>query len=205
MTGQAVSEKLLAKARTFRVKFGLQASTKCEQNFASRANANIYPLSVNSPTTGPELKRWRKIAGLTQDELGRKLGVTREWIGQLESNDRPISASIFLKLEALKRELYLASGESAKSRVAVADEDQAGRPETLRTEIRKLLEKTISSAGDDVARLGWIREQLLRHADAPEYWNIHERVIKQVLEEEEEESKKEEARSQSARSQGKAS
>ena len=47
-----------------------------------------------------------------------------------------------------------------------------------------MIEDIIAAARGDVARLGWIREQLLQHVEIPDHWDIHERVLKQVLAEE---------------------
>jgi hypothetical protein len=81
-----------------------------------------------------------------------------------------------------------------------------GTPDMIRREIRQQIERTITLAGDDIGKLGWLREQVIQHASAPEHWDIHERVIKQVLAEERRREEEEARAAQSAaRTQGKAS
>jgi transcriptional regulator with XRE-family HTH domain len=52
--------------------------------------------------SGAELKNWREAHDLSQDDFGRLLEVTREWIGKLERGEREVSAEIFLRFSRLK-------------------------------------------------------------------------------------------------------
>ena len=57
----------------------------------------------------------------------------------------------------------------------------------LRKEIRDSIERLLEIAGDDLARLGWIVEQLRSHLRVPDRWEastIHAEVIAEVLAEE---------------------
>jgi transcriptional regulator with XRE-family HTH domain len=51
---------------------------------------------------GNELTAWRKAKGLTQEELGNLLGVTKPCISQWESNTRKIPPFLHITLKCLK-------------------------------------------------------------------------------------------------------
>ena len=146
--------------------------------------------------SGAELKAWREASGLTQEELGRKLGVTREWIGKLETTARPISASIQLKMAALKREQEFSGPREHVQEEASGYGTRAAKD--LTRDIRKIVDEAIATARDDLARLGWIREQLRAHLRPPSHWEeedafsddpnklspLHSQVVREVLAEE---------------------
>lgn len=139
----------------------------------------------NHSLTGDDLRKWREAQGLSQDEMGDLLGKSREWIGKLERGEREISDRIFLRFEKVRREpRFLETGEPEVSTMTEEAGAIYGSPETLRAEIRRLMGTTIGLAGDDVGKLGWVREQMLRHLTAPAHWGLHEQVLREVLNEE---------------------
>jgi transcriptional regulator with XRE-family HTH domain len=139
----------------------------------------------NHSLTGDALRNWRETHGLSQDEMGDLLGKSREWIGKLERGEREISDRIFLRFEKVRREpRFLDKSEPELSQHVAEAPGSYGTPDMLRAEIRRLLGSTINLAGDDVGKLGWVREQLLRHVTAPAHWGLHEQVLRGVLEEE---------------------
>lgn len=133
----------------------------------------------------------RESVPLTQEKLADLLGVTREWIGKLETSERPISAKVYLGLRALASEGKFTPraggsypdvtdfGAPLVAEASVAQGDEAA--EKIRKECRRIFEQTMEYAGDDVRRLGWFHEQLLRHASVPEHWDIHAQVIAKKL------------------------
>lgn len=46
--------------------------------------------------------------------------------------------------------------------------------ESLRREVRERFERTMTAAGDDLSRLGYINEQLRAHLTPPAHWNERE-------------------------------
>lgn len=136
--------------------------------------------------TGEALRRWREHQGLSQDAMGDLLGISREWVGKIERGERPVSAKIYLTFERVRREpRFSDTGEPEAAKSGAVEEPPAsyGTPAMLRQEVRSVVEDTLRLAGDDLGRLGWTREQALRHLAAPEHWSIHEEVIRQVHQE----------------------
>lgn len=148
---------------------------------------------MNIRPTGPELRAWRESFGLTQEKLGDKLGVTREWVGRLETSERPVSANVFLRLQALERELKITRGDDDDGSTAVHEDAPLLQP-TLENEVRQKFEGALKLAAGKPSRLGWLKEQI----SAPAHWYLgeddygpdeltpaHEEAIRQVLREEE--------------------
>ncbi len=68
---------------------------------------------VSLKMTREDLEKWRKDHGLTQEALGKKLGVTRVCISRWESGKRKVPAFLQLALNCLK---VKKGGESKKKR-----------------------------------------------------------------------------------------
>jgi transcriptional regulator with XRE-family HTH domain len=114
---------------------------------------------VNFSLPGEELRNWREEHRLTQDEFGSLLGISREWIGKLENNKRPVSAEIFLRFQGLNRDPKFShqpreGEESAPSSVKF---DASG---PLVAEIRSLFQELLNLTCGDAKRLGWLYEEL---------------------------------------------
>jgi transcriptional regulator with XRE-family HTH domain len=119
------------------------------------------------------MRAWREGHSLTQDDLGSLLGITREWIGKLETGRRPISAEIFLRFEALQREpKFSQSAPPAPLHDPAIVPVFPGDPAAAEIigEIRDWFECLLIAAGDDRNRLGWISEQLRAHVTPPPHW-----------------------------------
>ena len=131
---------------------------------------------MNFSLPGEELRSWRENHNLTQDEFGSLLGISREWIGKLETGKRPASAEVFLRFQALRREPKFSSGEVQERPQESAGAVQASANPSpsvagqLRIDISAAIDAVIKAAGTDVGRLGWIREQLNRHLATPTHW-----------------------------------
>jgi DNA-binding XRE family transcriptional regulator len=71
----------------------------------------IFPLDImipmvnNKNMTGQELKEWRRKCGLSQEELGRLLGVARFSVSRWEIGTRTIPSFLHLALEALENRM----------------------------------------------------------------------------------------------------
>ncbi len=57
--------------------------------------------------TGMELKEWRQMMGLTQDDLARRLGVIRLTVARWETGTRSIPSFLSLALEALEYQIKM--------------------------------------------------------------------------------------------------
>jgi transcriptional regulator with XRE-family HTH domain len=159
----------------------------------------------------------KALGGVTQAELATKLLVSRNYISQIEASLKEPSKRLRLQMEELLKESaprpdkVSSTADGARDDAfALGEEMQApyGSADSLRREILKQVQDTIALAGDDVGKLGWLREQVIRHASAPEHWEIMAKII--AREGPREDMKDEAARgrleSQSARAaQGKAS
>jgi DNA-binding XRE family transcriptional regulator len=53
------------------------------------------------PTTGAELRRLRESMGLDQVQMGRLIGVGREWVSKLENDKQEFSEFVRLKLTSI--------------------------------------------------------------------------------------------------------
>jgi transcriptional regulator with XRE-family HTH domain len=133
---------------------------------------------VSSLLPAEELRKWREYWNLTQDELGEQLGITREWLGKLERGEREVSADVFLRFEALKRDARFtpppddtASGEGISAALNEAPAGYANDLEPIRSDIRQKIERVLAAAGNDRDRLGWIQIQIDTHLNVPAPWH----------------------------------
>lgn len=107
------------------------------------------------------MRAWRDAEGLTQEEAARKLGVAREWLSKIENNKTPVSAELYLKLQALQREDDFTRRQASQPKVTDVPAGYQSSPvDTLKGEIENELERLRASAGDDIGRLGWLRQEL---------------------------------------------
>jgi len=67
----------------------------------------MIPMVNNKAMTGQELKEWRRKWGLSQDELGRLLGVARFSVSRWEIGTRAIPSFLPLALEALENRMQM--------------------------------------------------------------------------------------------------
>lgn len=126
---------------------------------------------MNRPhLTGDALRQWRELQRLSQEELGRLLGTSREWVGKLERGEREISAEIFLRFERIRQEPRFSSRLPGETYVVAKEQTPYGTPEMIEREIRALMDGILANAVGDTGRLGWIREQLRMHLRMPEHW-----------------------------------
>ncbi|MBM4295056.1 MAG: helix-turn-helix transcriptional regulator [Deltaproteobacteria bacterium] len=65
----------------------------------------MIPMGNNKAMRGEELKEWRRKWGLSQDELGRLLGVARFSVSRWEIGTRAIPSFLTLALEALENRM----------------------------------------------------------------------------------------------------
>jgi transcriptional regulator with XRE-family HTH domain len=123
---------------------------------------------VSHDLRGEDIRRWRENLGLHQEDVARELGIAREWLSKIENGKVAVSAEVFLAFERLERE----HGVTSDVNPAAVQEAPAayGPADRLRGEIRGDVETTIAAAGDDVGRLGWIREQVRAHVTPPASW-----------------------------------
>ena len=69
---------------------------------------------------GPRLKRFRRDNDLTQAEMATELGISASYLNLMEHNQRPVTATILLKL-ATVFDVNLATFESAEEEQLLAD------------------------------------------------------------------------------------
>ena len=131
---------------------------------------------MNFSLPAEELRSWRENHNLTQDVFGSLLGISREWLGKLETGKRPVSAEVFLRFQALLRERKITLSdlpepqEESASAVQTSEDRLTSVAGQLRIDISAAVDAVLNAAGDDVGRLGWIREQLNRHLATPTHW-----------------------------------
>ncbi len=162
---------------------------RVSRNIAKVQN-EIRALQAQNQNIGEFSERTDRLAeklGLPLRELGDRIGVSTAMLFAYRSGKNPISVKAWKKLEQAELE----SGIGAPPSTPLADRRDGGQisESQLESEIRQLLDEAIGAARGDVARMGWIREQILQHLEIPEHWDIHERVLKEVLEEERQRAK----------------
>lgn len=132
-------------------------------------------------------------ARLKQVDIARSLGVGSQRVGQWFQGRNFPGGDIELALADLLgvSRSWLIEGIETTDIPGVLREDASPYGTApivkIRREIRESIEALLDIAGDDVARLGWIVEQLRGHLRAPGHWEsstIHAEVIEQVLAEE---------------------
>lgn len=127
-------------------------------------------------TIADRVKTLRKAAGLTQAQFAEKLHFSRDYISQIEGGRDP-GARFKQQIELIER-----IGMAALSRPPVDDsvgiaqqllKESAliyGDPILIAKDARRFFEETLSAAGKDTSRLGWVREQLRAHLAIPSHW-----------------------------------
>lgn len=135
------------------------------------------------PSIADRVKALRDRHGLTQAELAKRLFISRDYISQIENGREP-SAGLKQQVELLERVGIPGSNNADPVGTATEAQSSYGAADSLKKEIRSTIEETIRMTGDDVGKLGWLREQVFRYASTPEHWDIHEKVLADVLAEE---------------------
>ncbi|HRI81616.1 MAG TPA: helix-turn-helix transcriptional regulator, partial [Opitutaceae bacterium] len=146
-----------------------------------QVNTNVQVLN-KLPPFKDRLKRLRQQSGLSQEKFAKKLFIGRVTYNGLETGREEPSDWIVHQVNMLEQMGVEALNTIAGAKPLPIGED--GAPEQIRTESRRLLDQTLALAGDDVGKLGWVREQLIRHLSAPEHWGLHEKILSEVLAEE---------------------
>src|ERR1039458_8794968 len=97
---------------------------------------------VTKARVGVRLRRFREERGLTQAALASALGISPSYVNQLESNQRPMTASVLLKLASVyDADLQQFSAEDADRLVAQLRDvltDPSGGEQSSMAEIREL-------------------------------------------------------------------
>lgn len=118
-----------------------------------------------------ELRQLRAGLGLNQEEMGKLLGVTREWIGKLEREKEDFSEFLLMKMEAARSTGSAGEQSSQSARRVYLPVAGGYGPLQQAAELRDTLEKLIIRADLDPNRLGWLLEQMRAHLVAPsEHW-----------------------------------
>ncbi|WP_457795381.1 helix-turn-helix domain-containing protein [Horticoccus sp. 23ND18S-11] len=138
--------------------------------------------------------------GLPLRELGERIGISTAMLFAYRSGKNPISVKAWKKLEQAERAGGLSPAPSFDATTDGDHQSGSASEPMLEREIRRVVEDVITAARGDVARMGWIREQVLKHLDIPDHWDIHEQVMREVLEED---ARKQKADLQRQRSSGK--
>lgn len=134
------------------------------------------------PSFKDRLKRLRQQSGLSQEKFAKKLFIGRVTYNGLETGREEPSDWIVHQVNMLEQvgvEALNTLADATPLPMLAGD-----APDQIRAESRRLLDDTLALAGDDVGKLGWVREQLIRHLSAPEHWGLHEKILGQVLAEE---------------------
>ena len=153
------------------------------RNITNRQN-KIRALQAQNQNIGEFSERTDRLAeklSLPLRELGDRIGVSTAMLFAYRSGKNPISVKAWRKLEQAEREVGILAPSQGPQERDSAHDSPANQ---IEAEVREMIEDIIAAARGDVARLGWIREQLLQHVEIPDHWDIHERVLKQVLAEE---------------------
>ena len=74
-----------------------------------------YPISIHAQLA-PQLRSLRKVRGLSQTDLARRIGVTQSRIAAIERNPAPVSTGqlLALRLKVLGVELVLRDAHTAR-------------------------------------------------------------------------------------------
>lgn len=91
------------KRESKKTKIGLTDFRELEDELVGKRGTpqrDQYEFELKLEVLGEQLKQLRKARNLTQDELGRKLGVQKAQISKLESNSTNVTIGTFLKILA---------------------------------------------------------------------------------------------------------
>jgi transcriptional regulator with XRE-family HTH domain len=130
---------------------------------------------VSHTLQGEDLRRWRESQDLTQEEAARALGVAREWLNKIENGKAPVSAELYLRFEAIKRDPAFTREKPGAPLLIQEDAAPFGPAESARlvTEIREKLQQLLNATGGDPRRLGWLHEELERMQRKTKDWDLH--------------------------------
>jgi hypothetical protein len=124
-------------------------------------------------------------------QMAGELRVSEFWYSKVVNGHRPASADLLLRLDDLQRRRDVVLGTNlpasppkpgAKAEHVGESTAAYGTSGETAAEIHRHVDELIHYANGDPGRLGWIREQLLKHLQVPAHWNIHEQVIRKVQE-----------------------
>jgi transcriptional regulator with XRE-family HTH domain len=119
---------------------------------------------LENPERNIRLSRLRETLGLNQSQMAERLGITREWLSQLETGKAEVQELTHYKMQELEKSLY-----KREPQEGVVRESQApfGTQDTLtaklKEEARRTLEDALSKAGDEPVTVSWILTQLRIH------------------------------------------
>ncbi len=135
---------------------------------------------------GVRLRRLIDERGLALTEFAERYGLTESQLHNWLKRDDPPLAKHWDKLASffkVDRSVIIGSDTQYLSEPHIGEATQApyGDAAGLKREIQSLVAEAVQAAGNDVGRLGWIREQLLRSIAVPEHWEVHERALADAL------------------------
>ncbi len=125
-------------------------------------------------TLRDRIERAQKAFSLSAIEMAAGLRITPEWLSKIMNGHVEGSDNIGLRLDEFVRQRgvepsSLAKVEGTSTHVAETPAGY-GPAATLRAEIQRFIALSIQAAGDDVGKLGWLREQLRSHFAPPPHW-----------------------------------
>ena len=101
---------------------------------------------------------------LNAQQMAAQLRITPEWLSKIMNGRVQGSDDIGLRLDDLRRRAGIESGSighTVLSSSAVCETPGVyGTADTLRREIMRFQMDALAGAGDDLGRLGWLREEL---------------------------------------------
>lgn len=137
------------------------------RSLIDRKGITIVQFAKQFPLSESNLHKWLKRSAPPLEKHWPKLasffGVSESYIAYGTPNlEEPLGAGVRVD----------EAPQSTRSKGAAAE---------LRRGVTRQLDDLLAHAGDDVGRLGWVREQMLKHLAIPEHWGVHEKVLRDVL------------------------
>ncbi len=139
------------------------------------------------------LKQATERRGLSQADVARQMNSTAPRVGnwyQGRNKPKPAERPILAALlgvdqdwlingigEPTVKDSYL-QNESVLTATDEAQANYGGNSATLEKEVRLNFSRLLAAAKGDVARLGWILEQIRLHLNQPVHWNVNPRYDK---------------------------
>jgi DNA-binding XRE family transcriptional regulator len=120
--------------------------------------------SINSAAVGALVRQARLTAGLSQTDLGRRIGASRFWVAQFEKGKPSAELGLALKAMQALGLTVLIEPKNANQRTV----RRAAQPKTHQTDLAKVIAHTTLTSSAPSSVIGWpTASAALRRARKP--------------------------------------
>jgi hypothetical protein len=154
------------------------------RNITKRRN-KIRTVQAQNQNTAEFSERTNRLAeklGVSLRDLGPKLEMSTAMLFGYRSGSNLISVKAWKKLEQAEIRAGLRpEDEPFVGRVSEEEQAPFGATDVLRRELRSILERMLTAAGDDPTRLGWLKVELEQKLAVARSWLSADEINRQAV------------------------